>query len=62
VIGRHVRAADRQEAAAPAERALSLFEKGLPTAEISAPFAEIPGASVSKETILRLLRSWRSER
>ncbi|EUA55804.1 transposase, Mutator family protein [Mycobacterium intracellulare 1956] len=33
---------------------LSLYAKGLTTGEISAHFAEIYGASVSKETISRI--------
>ena len=33
---------------------LSLYAKGLTTGEISAHFAEIYGASVSKETICRI--------
>jgi transposase-like protein len=36
------------------EMALSLYAKGLTTREISAHFAEIYGASVSKETISRV--------
>ncbi len=36
------------------EMVLSLYAKGLPTGEISAHFAEIYGASVSKETISRI--------
>src|SRR6266566_366787 len=36
------------------ERVLSLYAKGLTTGEISAHFAEIYGASVSKETISRI--------
>ena len=37
------------------EIVLSLYAKGLTTGEISAHFAEIYGASVSKETISRTL-------
>ena len=36
------------------EIVLSLYAKGLTTGEISAHFAEIYGASVSKETISRI--------
>jgi len=36
------------------EMVLSLYAKGLTTGEISAHFAEIYGASVSKETISRI--------
>jgi len=36
------------------EIVLSLYAKGLATGEISAHFAEIYGASVSKETISRI--------
>ena len=36
------------------EMVLSLYAKGLTTGEISAYFAEIYGASVSKETIWRI--------
>ncbi len=36
------------------EFALSLYAKGLTTGEISAHFAEIYGASVSKETVSRI--------
>jgi putative transposase len=51
----HVRAGHRQEAAAAAVDvdavAISLFAKGLTTGEISAHFAEVYGASISKDTI-----------
>jgi transposase-like protein len=36
------------------EMVLSLYAKGLTTGEISAHFAEIYGASVSKETVSRI--------
>ncbi|GAA0576995.1 hypothetical protein GCM10010172_72100 [Paractinoplanes ferrugineus] len=53
-----VRAADREEKAAAVDRGrrdrLSLYAKGMTTGEISAHFAEIYGASVSKETISRI--------
>jgi transposase-like protein len=56
--GRHVRAADREEAAAAAFRGgrivPSLHAKGLTTGEISAHFAKIYGASVSKEIVSRI--------
>jgi putative transposase len=39
------------------EMVLSLYAKGLTTGEISAHFAEIYGASVSKETISRITES-----
>ena len=39
------------------EVVLSLYAKGLTTGEISAHFAEIYGASVSKETISRIRTS-----
>jgi putative transposase len=45
------------------EIVLSLYAKGLTTGEISAHFAEIYGASVSKETVSRIARatsSWAS--
>ena len=49
------------------EMVLSLYAKGLTTGKISAHFAEVYGASVSKETISRItdkvleeMQSWRS--
>lgn len=49
------------------EIVLSLYAKGLTTGEISAHFAEIYGASVSKETISRItdrvieeMQSWQA--
>jgi transposase-like protein len=44
------------------ETALSLHAKGLTTGEISAHFAEIYGASVSKETISRITHKVIEER
>ena len=43
------------------EIVLSLYAKGMTTGEISAHFAEIYGASVSKETVSRItdIRGWR---
>jgi len=56
--GGYLHPADRAEAAAATDRShevvLSLYGKGLTTGEISAHFAEICGASVSKETISRI--------
>ena len=56
--GRDVRAADRKKRqrrlSGVDEVVLSLYAKGLTTGEISAHFAEIYGASVSKETISRI--------
>ena len=56
--GQHVRAADREKAAAPAGRVdeivLSLHAKGLTNGEISAHFQEIYGAAVARETISRV--------
>jgi putative transposase len=40
---------------------LSLYAKGLTTGEISAHFAEIYGASVSKETISRITEGDRGD-
>ncbi|WP_370460892.1 transposase, partial [Pseudonocardia sp. EV170527-09] len=39
------------------EIVLSLYAKGLTTGEISAHFAEIYGASISKETVSRITES-----
>jgi transposase-like protein len=56
--GRHLRTADRKKRQRRLtdvdEIVLSLYAKGLTTGEISAHFAEIYGASVSKETISRI--------
>ena len=56
--GRHLRAGDRQKAAASSERrrrgAISLYAKGLSNGEISAHFAEVYGASIGKDTISRI--------
>ena len=42
------------------EIVLSLYAKGLTTGEISAHFAEIYGASISRETVSRIITSRRS--
>ena len=56
--GRDVRAADREEATAPAGRGrrdrVVVVRQGPDHGEISAHFAEIYGASVSKETVSRI--------
>ena len=57
--GRHVRPADRRRSGSDGcpsvdEVVLSLYAKGLTTGEISAHFAEVYGASVSKDTVSRI--------